>query len=222
MIPRASCDPAPQLPSDAIFWLPSTGQGDDGHGLGYFHDTWVIRDVPPELASEVLRTEFGLAGLVDEAARSPEEFEMLLSAVESPDPENVDCADFGHVSEELMEELVSDVPPDLEGLELGVAGLVHALAAYGCVPAASCRGHVYDAPRRPWSDRPVAFFASDRERAEQLVPLARISGCGFNVDPERPRLILVEAPSIVESMRLAEEILRSISSEVSVEQRPQR
>ncbi|MEV4575085.1 hypothetical protein AB0K16_17705 [Nonomuraea jabiensis] len=182
----------------------------------------MIRDVPPELASEVLRTEFGLAGLVDEAARSPEEFEMLLSAVESPDPENVDCADFGHVSEELMEELVSDVPPDLEGLELGVAGLVHALAAYGCVPAASCRGHVYDAPRRPWSDRPVAFFASDRERAEQLVPLARISGCGFNVDPERPRLILVEAPSIVESMRLAEEILRSISSEVSVEQRPQR
>ncbi|MEU4548293.1 hypothetical protein [Nonomuraea dietziae] len=204
---------------EANFWLPYLDLDDDGQSLGYFHDTWSIRDVSTKSAFEILRTEIGLARLVDEAARDQREFEILAEAVESPSVENADRVEFGHVSSELMDEICSDVPPGLESLELGVAGLVHALATYGCLPAASCRGHIYDPPRRPWSEAPVVYFAVDKERAHRLVPLVRASGCGFNFDPERPNLILIEAPSIIETMLLAENILLSFPSGLSVEHR---
>ncbi|GII02759.1 hypothetical protein [Planobispora takensis] len=221
MIPESLFDLELELPEEAAFWLPSADPKDEGDGLGYFDSTWSIRDIATGWAFDVLRTELGLARLVDEAARDRREFEMLASAVECPDAENVDRIEFGHLCEELMDEITSDVPPGLGGLELGVAGLVHALTAYGCVPAASCRGHVYDLPRRPWSDRPVVYFASEREGAERLVPLVRVSGCGFNFDPDRPRLILIEAPSITEMMRLAEKILIATPSGLSADQRLQ-
>ncbi|WP_147945586.1 hypothetical protein [Microbispora sp. CSR-4] len=220
MIPESSFEPELELPLEAAFWLPSPDADDDDEaGLGYFHETWSIRDVTTDFAFDILKSELNLARLVDEASCDQHEFETVASALESPDPENAGRVEFGHIREELMYEIASDVPPNLEELELGVAGLVHALAAYECVPAASCRGHVYKSPRRPWSDRPVVYFASDREHAEHLVPLVRASGCGFNFDHERPKLILIEAPSIAETMRLAEMILLSTPSGLSVEQR---
>jgi hypothetical protein len=94
----------------------------------------------------------------------------------------------------------------LEGLELGVAGLVYALASVGCVPAASCRGH-----SRPhaWAERPIVLLAADRARAEWLRPLVSGAGCGFCLDDVRPQILGIEAPSIDEMTALARLVLDS-------------
>jgi hypothetical protein len=164
-------------------------------------------------------TEVRLVRLVDQDARDLREYEELASAVECPSPDNVSRTDLQHIGTELGEEIAGEGPPGLDGLDLGVAALVYALAAYGCLPAASCRGHVTEPSQRPWADSPVVYFAADREHADRLVPLVRSSGCGFGFDDERPRLIVVEAPSVVETMELAESILRSTPPGLSQEQR---
>jgi hypothetical protein len=221
MIPRLSFDPEPDLPEEATFRIAPVSPDGEGHRLGYFQDTWPISDVTRDLALSVLCTELHLARLVDQSARDAQEFEILASAVEYPSSEYADQDEFAHVSADLMAEVTDEFPPELEGLELGVAGLVHALAVHGCLPAASCRGH-FSRPSEPrWSDRPVVFIDVDREVAEQLVPLVRDSGCGFAFDSDRPGVIVVEAPSIIESMQLAEEVLRSTAPGLSPEQRAQ-
>jgi hypothetical protein len=221
MIPRLSFDPEPHLPEEVSFWRPPPGPDGEAYGLGYFQDTWPISDVTTDLAFSVLCTELHLARLVDQSARDAREFEVLASAVEHPSSEYADQVEFAHVSADLMAEITDDFPPELEGLELGVAGLVHALAVHGCLPAASCRGHFPEPSEPRWSERPVVFIGADRELAEQLVPLVRVSGCGFTFDENRPKLIVVEPPSIVESMQLAERVLCSAAPGLSPEQRAQ-
>jgi hypothetical protein len=89
----------------------------------------------------------------------------------------------------------------LDGLEIGVAGLAHALASVGCLTAASCRSHVSD---RSWSDCPVVFFAAPAWRLELLADLIAAAGCGLEAD--RGMLPIV-APSIVHMHALGEKIV---------------
>jgi hypothetical protein len=95
----------------------------------------------------------------------------------------------------------------LEGLEAGVAGLVYALSAAGMFPAASCRGH---ADSDAWSVIPVVMFAANRAHAEALQPLVEGSGCGFDFDPVRPELLVINGRSVEDTLRLARAVLASI------------
>jgi hypothetical protein len=79
----------------------------------------------------------------------------------------------------------------LGGLELGVAGLVHALASVGCFPAASCRGH---SGPEAWARHPVVYLAVDRPRASVLEQFVQVAGYGFGVDLERSDLLIIEGP----------------------------
>jgi hypothetical protein len=219
MIPRLSFSPDPEPPGEAHFGIPQVDPETGERDLGYFHEVWPISDVPVDLAVAVLSTELRLARLIDQSARDAREFELLAAAVESPSPEYVMQAEFAHINAELMAEISDEFPPELGGLELGVAGLVLALAVHGCIPAASCRGHFGELSEPRWADRPVVYIAAEKKHIERLVPLARVSGCGFGLDEERPKLIVVEAPSIVESMQLADEILGANPSGLSPEHR---
>lgn len=94
----------------------------------------------------------------------------------------------------------------VNGLELGVSGLVHALNAVGIVTAASCRSH--NQSHSPWSDYPIVVFAANREQLALLQPLVEASGCGFEVDSiDRPELIAVVAPSVLETMAFGKLVL---------------
>jgi len=93
------------------------------------------------------------------------------------------------------------------GLEAGVAGLVCALSAAGMYPAASCRGHPEPGS---WSAIPVVMFAADRAHAEALQPLVEGSGCGFDLDPVRPELLVINGRSVKDTLRLGHAVLDSI------------
>ena len=99
--------------------------------------------------------------------------------------------------------------PALEGLEVGVAGLVYALSAAGMFPAASCRGHV---DPDSWSAVPVVMFAADRVHAEALRPLVESSRCGFDLDPIRPELLVINGRSAEDTLRLGRAVLASIET----------
>lgn len=99
--------------------------------------------------------------------------------------------------------------PALEGLEVGVAGLVYALSAAGMFPAASCRGHADPAS---WSAVPVVMFAADRGHAEALQPLVESSRCGFDLDPIRPELLVINGRSVEDTLRLGRAVLASIET----------
>lgn len=171
------------LPENAAFWIPQADEIDeDGFGGGYFHDTWLIKDVPIAEALEVMGTEHEIANLVDGLAADEQDFERLASAAEFPsvfDPEE----DLSEAERDALSTVVWDISV-LEGLELGVSGLAHALATVQMLPAASCRSHI----ERSWSEAPVVLFAADEQRARALQPLAEASGCTFAIDPERPAL----------------------------------
>jgi len=90
----------------------------------------------------------------------------------------------------------------LGGLEVGVSGLVHALAAIGCPTAASCRSHAH---ARSWSDCPVVFFACADTQMEPLTELIASAGCGLG---EERSILKIYAPSIREMSVAAGSILR--------------
>ncbi|MBJ7469831.1 MAG: hypothetical protein JHD16_00945 [Solirubrobacteraceae bacterium] len=94
-----------------------------------------------------------------------------------------------------------DIPP-LGGLEIGVAGLAHALSAVGCLTAASCRSHISD---RSWADCPVVFFAAPPSRLKVLAEMIHDAGCGLSTGRN---LLTIVAPSIRETHRLGELIVR--------------
>jgi len=87
------------------------------------------------------------------------------------------------------------------------------LSAAGMYPAASCRGHTGS---NAWSRNPVVLFAADHAHAEMLAPLVRDTDCGFNIDPARADLLVVESMSIENTLELAEAILRNINNFVSL------
>jgi hypothetical protein len=133
-------------------------RGDYGGWLRYFRGTWRIDHVPVKEAQSTIRDEAELIRLIDEVASVPAEFELLASAIEGQDLEPLPDSLRAAVLESGLARFVidEDVPP-LDGLEIGVAGLTHALSAMRCRTAASCRSHISS---HSWSDCPVVFFAA--------------------------------------------------------------
>lgn len=205
MIPRTLLDLDTSIPPKHDGWTPKR-DGVSEDGFGFFRDTWLIRDVTIRQAREVMANERSLVELADRVSSDAKEFDAVARALESGDAD-------GLPEELIVRGILVDLEPyldealsPLEGLELGVAGLVHALAAVRCWPAASCRGH---AAPHAWAAHPVVFVACDTYRARVLEPMIATSGCGLNIDPERPNLLVVEAESVENLMILASLVLET-------------
>src|SRR5713101_7338219 len=171
MFPTSSLSGSITIPSDATFWMPKPEDIDED-GIGaFFHNTWLIKDVPVREARQLRKEERRIAEVVGHMATTAEDFDRLAHAV-----------------------------------ELGVAGLVYALATVRIIPAASCRGHPGD---RAWSDAPVVLFATTEYRAKALQPLVEAADCRFGIDTARRDLLAVAGRSILNTMALADAVLGS-------------
>lgn len=203
MIPTVCIDGRSAIPSSARFWMP---RGDDlrgDEGFGFFRDTWVIRDVPVREARFIVKEERSIVQAVDKLATSREHFEVLATTLEVGIADELQGG-LTRAEREVLGWHASEVPAELGGLELGVAGLVDALATVRILPAASCRSHTN---ADSWSPAPVVLFAATKFRACALQPLVEQSGCAFAIDSARPELLVVEGPSILHTMALAEAVL---------------
>jgi hypothetical protein len=193
------------LPDGWNYWIPDRDAANSDEGFGAFRNTWIIRKVKVNEAKEVLVAESELVGLADSLARDELEFDELAVALEHEDstslPDRFSRPEFDDL---LGSYLDRDDFKILGGLEMGVAGLVNALAMVGCWPAASCRGH---ASQHAWAAHPVVYVAADQHRTDALLPLVQDAGCGITVDSERPDLLAIVAPSIVNTMALGENVM---------------
>lgn len=204
MYPRDDIDLTPELPAGAEFWIPTDEDLDADMGLSNFTDTWLITNVTADHAQNVVSQDKFLSALVASLATNDTEFEVIAAAAETAYGEDED------LTADQLAALIDHFPAAeaLEGLELGVAGLVYALAAAGMYPAASCRGH---SDSNAWSSTPVVFFAADRSHAVVLQALVSDSQCGFVLDPQRPELLAIVSVSIEQMLILAQNILDNIS-----------
>ena len=203
MYPTADIDLDPSIPANAEFWVPEPDEIDDYEGFGMFQDVWPITDVSVDEANTVVREDGLLCQVVGGLARDAADFDVLAASVETGsvgEDDEVSAESLAALSPYLTGEAA------LEGLEAGVAGLVYALSAAGMFPAASCRGH---ADPDAWSAVPVVMFAADRTHAEALQPLVEGSGCGFDFDPVRPELLVINGRSVEDTLRLARAVLAS-------------
>jgi hypothetical protein len=204
MYPRVDVELDPELPDDAEFWIPGPDDINE-EGFGYFHNVWPIVDVPEDEAREMLRRDRTVSSFASELASTEDEFNTIAKVIETGESHYVEdlVADKHPALDPYIPEDEDD-PVPLDGLEVGVAGLVYALSAAGAYPAASCRGHP---GKHAWSAVPVVIFAIDRCRAHVLAPLVRDAGCGFGIDPARQELLSVYSPSIEGMISLAEAIM---------------
>jgi hypothetical protein len=212
VFPTSSLSGSITIPSEATFWMPKPEDIDED-GIGaYFRGTWLIKDVPVREARQVRKQERRIAEIIGRLATSAEDFDRLASVVEGGyDPDETDERFHLTAAErtELDEFLSVDEDNDaagLDSLELGVAGLVYALATVRIIPAASCRGHPGD---RAWSDAPVVLFATTEYRARALQRLVAATNCRFDIDTARPELLAVAGASILDTMALADAVLES-------------
>lgn len=208
MFPTSSLSGTVTIPSDATFWMPKPEDIDE-EGIGaVFRETWLIRDVPVGEARRLRRSEHRMAQIVGDLAATVEDFDRLANAVEDGyDPDEIgEGLALTVVERAALDEFISDETDALDSLELGVAGLVYALATVRIIPAASCRGHPGPGA---WSDVPVVLFATTEYRARALQPLVEATGCQFGIDSARPELLAIEGRSILETMALADAVLRS-------------
>jgi hypothetical protein len=176
-------------------------------GYGFFRGVWDISGASHSEALALIEEERHLAGLVDQATATPEEFEAVATAVEHGDPDSLPPGFAATYPGSEILEIVGDGDRDegvLDALEIGVAGLAYALSSVGCFPAASCRSH---SSGRSWSHRPVVYFAAERPTVHWLTPMVRDSGCGFGNGSGHGELLFVEAPSISNLMDLANRIV---------------
>lgn len=200
MIPRTPLELDASVPAEHTGWTPK-GDEVDEEGFGGFRDTWLIRGVGVREATAMVRLEAELVDLANRFSVDTNEFNAICCAIESAD------------AEELPDRLRKpSVPPELEchmgnedfsptdGLDLGVAGIVYALAAVGCWTAASCRGHP---GTYAWSDHPIVVLACDRHRAAALQAWLAEAHCGFTTDGHREGLLAVVAESVTDMMTLA-------------------
>ena len=200
MYPRADVELDAELPSAAEYWTPEPDDINE-EGFSYFENAWPIVGVPEDEAREMLHKDRAAASLVSELASTEAEFDAIASVIETGEPdyaEDVSATKRAALDPYVAEAEDDDVP--LDGLEVGVAGLVYALSAAGAYPAASCRGHHQG---HSWSDWPVVLIAIDQCRADLLAPLVKDAGCGFGIDPARSELLAVYSASIEGTIALA-------------------
>jgi len=208
--PTADVELDPSIPANAEFWVPEPDEINDYEGFGMFQDVWPITDVSVDDANTVAREDALLCQVVAGLARDAADFDILAAAVETGSVDEDDAISAKNLAA-LSPYLTGEAA--LEGLETGVAGLVYALSAAGMFPAASCRGH---AGSDAWSAIPVVMFAADRAHAEALQPLVEGSGCGFGFDPVRPELLVINARSVKDTLRLGPAVLASVEAFRSV------
>jgi hypothetical protein len=211
MFPTSPSVGSVTIPTEATFWMPKPEDISDDGISAFFHDTWLIKDVPVREARRLRQKERRIAGIVGRLAATAEDFDRLAHAVEDGfDPDEPDGgydltiterAELGEFLAESEDEEVA-----LDSLELGVAALVYALATVRIIPAASCRGH--PGPRA-WSDMPVVLFATTEYRAKALQPLVAATDCRFGIDEARGYLLAVMGRSILDTMALADAVLES-------------
>jgi len=198
VIPRHTVDVRLDVPEDWSYWTPKPSDLSE-EGFGFFRDTWLIRGVTVGEARETLAYEESALTAVAQAARDEEEFDILCRAIETGDLDEMPHA-LTAEQREAIETFVSDDASPLDGLEIGVAGLVACLANVGCWPAASCRGH--PGPHA-WARHPVVYLAADRPRVTMLLPLLDEAGCGIAVDHARGNLLAVVGDSVTRTVALA-------------------
>ncbi|MGH3218980.1 MAG: hypothetical protein ACRDPY_09780 [Streptosporangiaceae bacterium] len=204
MYPRTDVELNAELPSTAEFWTPEPDDIDE-EGFGYFRDVWAIVGVPEDEARQMLHKDRAASFFVSELASTEAEFDAIARVIEtgvSDYAEDLSAAKRAALGPYIAAD--EDDPVPLDGLDVGVAGLVYALSAAGAYPAASCRGHHGD---HSWSHVPVVLFAIDRCRANVLAPLVREAGCGFEIDTARAELLVVYSASIEGTIALAEAVI---------------
>lgn len=197
MIPRHEVEIDPTIPSTATFWTPTADELEEDGAPGDFHNTELIETDIDE-AEAIIEAEVEAVAYVDARSSTAHEFDELASAIEFevPDAPSDEAPDF----------FEGDSWYGLNGLEIGVAGLVYALNAAGIVTAASCRSHHQG--HKPWSDYPIVVFAASREQMVILQPLVESAGCGFEIDDvDRSHLVAIVAPAVTEMMTLARAVL---------------
>lgn len=204
MYPTADIELDPSLPAGAEYWMPDPEEINEYEGFGLFQDVWPITDVSVDDAITVAREDGLLCQVVGDLAQEAADFDVLAAAVETGSVGEDD-----QITAESLQALTPYLTGKaaLEGLDAGVAGLVYALSAAGMYPAASCRGHPEP---DSWSVIPVVMFAADRAHAEALQPLVESSGCGFDLDPVRPELLVINGRSVQDTLRLGHAVLDSI------------
>jgi hypothetical protein len=203
MFPVSSLSGSTTIPSDATFWMPKPADIDEEGVGGFFRGTWLIKDVPVREARRLMQQERRIAEIVGDLAATAEDFDRLAHAAEDGYAGHILTAAERTALDSFVSEEEGAV---LECLELGVAGLVCALATVRIIPVASCRGHPGD---RAWSDGPVVLFAATERRAIALQPLVEATDCRFGIDAARPDLLAVQGRSILDTMDLADAVMRS-------------
>lgn len=200
MIPRTALELDASVPAEHRGWTPKRGEFDE-EGFGGFRDTWLIRGVGIREAKAFIGLEGELIGLADHFSLDAEEFNAICGAIESADAEELPSRlREPSVPEELECHMGNEDFSPTGGLDLGVAGIVYALAAVGCWTAASCRGHP---GKYAWSDHPIVVLACDRHRAAVLQTWLEQAHCGFTTDENREGLLAVVAESVTGMMTLA-------------------
>lgn len=196
--------------------MPKPADLDEEGVGGFFRGTWLIKDEPVSEARRLMREERRVAEVVGELAATAGDFDRLARAAEHG--YSSDEPDGGHnlsvVERAALDEFASyDEGAALNGLELGVAGLVYALATVRIIPAASCRGHPGNSA---WSERPVVLFAVTEYRARALQPLVESTDCQFALGGD---LLAVCGRSILSTMALADAIMANRHAFIKPRQR---
>ncbi|CCQ45852.1 hypothetical protein ARTSIC4J27_1810 [Pseudarthrobacter siccitolerans] len=193
------------FPAGATFKPPKPSEIDE-EGFGNFRDVVDLRGTTVKEARTYLAAHRRVLEFLDALATNPDDFEEYAQAFENS---NAEDAGLSGAAADQIYGLIESQDCDLGGLELGVGALAYALSAGKMFPAASCRSHV----ARSWAPYPVVYFASIRPRAELLRDLIpeNGSGCGFDVDPDRPELLVVAAPSLVDILDLAQSVVDNVA-----------
>lgn len=191
------------LPAGATFKTPKPSEIDE-EGFGNFRDVVDLRGTKAKEARTYLAAHRRVFEFIDALAAAPDEFEEYAGAFEVGSA--ADAGLSGRTADQI-DDLIESQDCDLGGLELGVGALAYAISAGKMFPAASCRSHV----ARSWAPYPVVYFASNRPRAELLRDLIRHNGCGFDSDSDRPELLLVAAPSLVDILDVAQAVLDNVA-----------
>lgn len=197
MIPRTQLTPTVPSPVPTCS-LPTSDEISE-EGFGYFRGVWFIGRVLLADAQSAIEEEGEMLEWLDQAAPDAKAFEVLATAIENQEPDDVPdalgCADAPAGLEHFVGDAQDFAP--LGGLEIGVAGLCHALSVVGCLTAASCRSH---ATAQTWSDCPVVFFAAPTWRVELLAELISAENSGLDADRD---MLKIYAPSVRDIHRLA-------------------
>jgi hypothetical protein len=202
VIPRSDIRPVVEDPLPSCVVPPEDEIPEES--WGGFRDTWYLGRVSPEEAADIISYERRALPLLDRASADQQEFELFAYALDWGESDGLSPALLESFKAAGLEDLMQD-PDDfslLGGLEVGVAGLVYALSAVGCITAASCRWHGVNS----WSDCPTVAFAASSSTVEILVDLIRAAGCGL---VGARNLLWVEAVSVTDLSALAESIIEN-------------